>query len=102
MGGSRPVAAARGGYLFSAVVLVNDVEATRAALNAAYAHLGLELQPETVECVADSFPGVTTQEVCDELVASLRTVLPMTPAIVPLVVGSRVRRSAQPRDRGPR
>ena len=69
----------RAGFLFSAVVMVHDVGPARAALEAAYARLGLAFRPETVGCVADSLPGVTTREVREQLVESLGTVLAMAP-----------------------
>lgn len=72
----------RAGYLFSAVVMVHDVGPARAALTEAYAKLGLAFWAETVGCVADSVPGITTDEVREQLVATLGTVLTIAPAQV--------------------
>ncbi|MFC6288049.1 hypothetical protein ACFP3Q_13305 [Nocardioides sp. GCM10027113] len=73
----------RAGYLFSAVVMVERAEAARAALMAAYDHLGLELRPESVGCVADSVPGITVPEVREHLVTALAELLPLADPAVP-------------------
>ncbi|MYU21263.1 lipoate--protein ligase family protein [Streptomyces sp. SID8352] len=67
----------RAGYLLSAVVSVLKPSRVRAALEVGYADLGLDLRPETVGCVADSTPGVTVEEVRNELVATLARTLPI-------------------------
>ncbi|MFN8196660.1 MAG: lipoate--protein ligase family protein [Nocardioidaceae bacterium] len=61
----------RRGYLFSAVVMVHGADRAREALTAAYPLMGLELDPETVGCVADSVPGVTLEDVRAEVLAAL-------------------------------
>ena len=73
----------RGGYLFSAVVMVREIEPARTALTEAYALLELGFRPETVGCVADSVPGVSLAEVRDQVVAALGHVLSMTGAAGP-------------------
>lgn len=70
----------RAGFLFSAVVMVQDAGPAREALTAAYASLGLTFDPRTVGCVADRVPGVTSEEVCEELIAALGGVVPLMPA----------------------
>ena len=61
----------RRGYLFSAVVMVHGADRAREALAAAYPLMGLELDPTTVGCVADSVPGVTLEDVRAEVLAAL-------------------------------
>ena len=61
----------RGGFLFSAVVMVHSPDSARAALTDAYAELDLEFRPSTVGCVADSAPGVTADDVRTVLVEAL-------------------------------
>lgn len=58
----------RHGYLFSAVVLVDDPEPVRAVLSETYPLLGLEWDPATVGSVADDVPGVTVSDVAAALV----------------------------------
>jgi octanoyl-[GcvH]:protein N-octanoyltransferase len=70
----------RTGYLFSAVVMVHSAEVAREALVPAYRELGLALRPETVGCVADSAPGVTVEEVREQLVSALAGVLALGPS----------------------
>ena len=64
------------GFLISAVLLVADPEPVRAVLTDAYPLLGLAWDPTTVGCVADSVPGVTTDEVRDAILARLPRLLP--------------------------
>ncbi len=75
----------RGGFLFSAVVMVQAGPAITDALRAAYALLGLELDPASVGGVADAVPGLTRDEVGRHLLESLTRVLPAaaTAALVP-------------------
>jgi hypothetical protein len=61
--------------LFSAVVLVEDPDPVRAMLSEAYPLLGLEWDPQTLGCVSDIRPGVTTMDVGDVLLGELRRVL---------------------------
>ena len=70
----------RGGYLFSAVVMVGPVEGAREALTAAYGELDLPFRPETVGCVSDSVPGVSVAGVRERLVGALAAVLPLEPS----------------------
>ncbi|AMM30860.1 lipoate--protein ligase [Sinomonas atrocyanea] len=63
------------GYLFSAVVMVEEAGPARAALQEAYGLLGLEFSPASVGCVADSAPGVTAEELGHLLAAELQHVL---------------------------
>jgi octanoyl-[GcvH]:protein N-octanoyltransferase len=76
----------RTGYLFSAVVMVQDAERVRDVLAPAYRALGLSFQPETVGCVADSVPGVTLEEVRGQLLVALSEALPL---VVPSGTGLR-------------
>lgn len=61
----------RHGFLFSAVVLVEDPEPVRAVLSETYPLLGLEWDPATVGVVADDVPGITVDEVAAVLVPRL-------------------------------
>ena len=65
----------RSGYLFSAVIMVHGADRARAALEAAYPLMGLDLRPETVGCVADAVPGVTLDEVRDAVLAAIGRLL---------------------------
>jgi octanoyl-[GcvH]:protein N-octanoyltransferase len=67
----------RSGYLFSAVVMVEEVARVCDVLAPAYRALGLSFRPETVGCVADSVPGVTLDEVRGQLLAALSDTLPL-------------------------
>lgn len=81
-----------GGYLFSAVVMVRSSVAITQALTDAYGLLGLDFAPETVGAVADSFPGVTLEEVRHRLLDALAELVPLrtvpstteAPAAVPV------------------
>lgn len=66
----------RHGYLFSAVVLVDDPEPVRSVLSAAYPLLGLEWDTATVGCVADEASGVTVGDAAAVLVPRLLSWLP--------------------------
>jgi octanoyl-[GcvH]:protein N-octanoyltransferase len=70
----------RGGFLFSAVLMVEGADRVRDALVDAYALLGLELRPESVGCVADSVPGVTLTEVADLVLAAMGTLVALRPS----------------------
>ena len=61
--------------LFSAVVLVEDPGPVRAMLSEAYRLLGLDWDPQTLGCVSDSLPGVTTMDVGEVLLDELARVL---------------------------
>ncbi len=61
----------RSGYLFSAVVMVRVPGQAREALTEAYDVMGLDLRPDSVGCLTDSAPGVSTAEVRDRLVAAV-------------------------------
>ncbi|MFJ6027852.1 lipoyl protein ligase domain-containing protein [Pseudarthrobacter sp. NPDC092424] len=63
------------GYLFSAVVMVEDAGPARAALEEAYALLDLDFRPESVGCVADAVPGTTVDDVRDALAGTLMPLL---------------------------
>ncbi|MFI7493951.1 biotin/lipoate A/B protein ligase family protein [Kocuria sp. M4R2S49] len=76
----------RVGYLFSAVVMVDGAARVRDALSVGYSRLGLEFRPETVGCVADSVPGVTVDDVRQQLLASFADVLTLDPD--PALAGS--------------
>lgn len=86
----------RHGFLFSAVVMVTEADRVREALTAAYADLGLDLRPETVACVADAVPGVTVEEVRDQLVASFAALAPVVAPPLACVTGA-----VGPSDRAP-
>lgn len=64
----------RHGYLFSAVVMVEDAGPARTALEEAYALMGLDFRPESVGCVADAVPGATVEDVREALIG---TFMPM-------------------------
>lgn len=66
----------RGGFLFSAVVMVQAGPAVTSALAAAYSRLALELEPRSIGGVADFVPGATTDDVSAELLTALRRLLP--------------------------
>lgn len=69
----------RHGYLLSAVIMVEGTAQVRPALQEAYAHLGLQLVPESVGCVADSAPGATAVQLRHLLAGELqRLLLPAT------------------------
>lgn len=72
-----------GSYWVSAVLLVSDPDPVRAVLSAAYPHLGLPFDPDTLGCVADEVPGVTSPDVVDALVEALGQVLPVTGPAAP-------------------
>ena len=59
------------GYLFSAVVMVEEAGPARAALEEAYALLGLDFRPESVGCVADAVPGTAVDDVREALASTL-------------------------------
>lgn len=61
----------RGGFLFSAVVMVHSAAPARAVLTAAYRELALDLRPETVGCLDDAVPGITSDDVVHQLVGAL-------------------------------
>lgn len=65
----------RDGYLFSAVVMVEDAGPARAALEEAYALLGLDFRPDSVGCVADAVPGATVDDVREALIGALMPML---------------------------
>jgi lipoate-protein ligase A len=77
------------GYLFSAVVMVEEADGARRALEEAYSLLGLRLVPESVGCVADSVPGVTTDEIRQSLAFELQRLLPPDTAMLATVPFSR-------------
>ncbi|MCU1521223.1 MAG: lipoate--protein ligase [Arthrobacter sp.] len=66
------------GYLFSAVVMVEDAGRARTALGEAYALMGLDFRPESVGCVADAAAGATVEEVGDALIGTLVPLLQST------------------------
>lgn len=68
------------GYLFSAVVMVEDAGQARTALGEAYSLMGLDFRPESVGCVADAVPGATVEDVREALVGTL---MPMLQASAP-------------------
>lgn len=63
------------GYLFSAVIMVEDAGPARAALEEAYALLDLDFRPESVGCVADAVPGATVEDVREVLAGTLMPLL---------------------------
>jgi lipoate-protein ligase A len=65
----------KGGFLFSAVVMVHSPDPVREALTAAYHILGLPFDPASVGCVADSVSGVSTAQVRSRLIESIADVL---------------------------
>jgi lipoate-protein ligase A len=53
----------RGGWLFSAVVLVDSAARLREVLSPVYAGIGMAFEPGSVGAVADEIPGVTADDV---------------------------------------
>lgn len=76
----------REAVLVTAVIVVGDAEPLREAMAEAYAHLGLDLDPATVGAVSQAVPGVTLDDVEEEVGAALARVLPLTG---PDIVGGR-------------
>lgn len=68
----------REAVLVTAVIVVGDPEPLRDAMAGAYALLGLELDPATVGSVSDSVPGVTLDDVEQEVGAALARALPLS------------------------
>jgi octanoyl-[GcvH]:protein N-octanoyltransferase len=68
-----------GSFFLGAVVVVSEPEPIRSLLTEAYPLLGHPLDPATVGCVADQVAGVTTGDVREVLLDSLRRVLPLAP-----------------------
>lgn len=73
----------RGGFLFSAVVMVRASAQITAALTVAYSLLGLELDPRSVGGVTDARPGVTPDQVGRHLLDALGHVLPQLSPLEP-------------------
>ncbi len=69
------------GYLFSAVVMVEDAERARTALGEAYALMDLDFCPESVGCVADAAPGATVDDVREALVGTLMPMLQLSASL---------------------
>lgn len=69
----------RHGYLFSAVVMVEDASPARSVLGEAYRMLGLDFRDESVGCVADSLPGATVGGTREALIDELSRILPLQP-----------------------
>ncbi|MDP9890748.1 lipoyl protein ligase domain-containing protein [Pseudarthrobacter enclensis] len=65
----------RHGYLFSAVIMVEDSGPARTVLEEAYALMGLDFRPESVGCVADAVPGATVEDVREALIGTLKPLL---------------------------
>ncbi|WP_422935577.1 lipoyl protein ligase domain-containing protein [Sinomonas sp. P47F7] len=65
------------GYLFSAVVMVEEAGRARSALAGAYKMLDLDFNPETVGCVAESAPGTALDDVREALVGELYRTIPL-------------------------
>ena len=57
----------RGGWLFSAVVMVDGAARLREVLAPVYAGVGVAFEPASVGAVADEVPGVTADDVEDAL-----------------------------------
>jgi octanoyl-[GcvH]:protein N-octanoyltransferase len=69
-----------GGYLFSAVVMVQSSVAITQTLTEAYGLLGLDFAPESVGAVADTVPGVTLEEIRHRLLDALAEFVPLRTA----------------------
>lgn len=69
-----------GGYLFSAVVMVQSSARIMQALTHAYELLGLEFAPESVGAVADTLPEVSLDAVRHRLIGALAELLAIRPA----------------------
>lgn len=57
----------KGAWLFSTSLVVENGTAIRNVLTDVYDHLGLDFLPETAGAVEDGAPGVTVEDVIDEL-----------------------------------
>lgn len=68
-----------GGYLFSAVVMVQSSARITQALTHAYELLGLEFAPESVGAVADTVPEVSLDAVRHRLIGALAELLAIRP-----------------------
>lgn len=66
----------RHGYLFSAVVMVEDAGPARSVLGDAYRMLGLDFRDESVGCIADSAPGATVEGVRAAVLDELARLIP--------------------------
>lgn len=84
------------GYLFSAVVMVEEAGPAREALEEAYALLGLDFRPESVGCVADAVPGATVDSVREALAGTLMPLLQPTPRPGVPSAGCRAARAIDP------
>ena len=70
----------RGGWLFSAVVVVSGSDALRAVLEDVYRQLGLEWDAATTGSVADEVPAVTIKEVRQALLDAYEREYHLEPA----------------------
>lgn len=70
----------RGGWLFSAVVVVTGSAPLRAVLTDIYAQLGLSWEPRTVGAVTDENPAITIDDVRGALLAEYGRRYRLTPA----------------------
>ena len=61
----------RGGYLFSAVVMIDHPGPARAAMREAYRALGMAFDPASVGCLDDALPGITWEGGRDLVVDTL-------------------------------
>lgn len=59
----------KGAWLFSTSLVVEDSRSVREVLTDVYAALGIEFDPTTAGAAADAVPGITVDEVTDELLA---------------------------------
>ncbi|WP_211210732.1 lipoate--protein ligase family protein [Yaniella halotolerans] len=59
----------KGAWLFSTSLVVEDGRSVREVLTDVYDALGLEFDPATAGAVADAVPGLTVEDVTDELLA---------------------------------
>lgn len=62
----------KGAWLFSTSLVVEDGAAVRSVLTDVYSALGIDFVPETAGAVEDAAPGVTVDDVIDELLSQYR------------------------------
>lgn len=72
----------RGGWLFSAVILVSDPEPVREVLTGTYDALGLDWDPLTVGAVHTTAPGVSIADVESAVLAAYGRLGPLVPSVV--------------------
>lgn len=62
----------KGAWLFSTSLIIENGQAVREVLTDVYSALGLDFEPHTAGAVQDAAPGVTVNDVIEELLAQYR------------------------------